>query len=236
MTNFKLKLIAISTMFIDHLGLMLYVNIVDEMVIWYHPWAIYMRFIGRVAFPIFAFLTAQGCLYTRDIKKYAMRLGLFALISQVPYAMVKQDDLLEGINIFGTLMLSVLLIWGYQQFFEGRVLIKKIMYGLFFTGALWLAYYVQVDYGYKGVLGIFILYLVTKYSKRRLYTMLALVGMLFAIYGDSIFLLYGLISLVPIGLYNHKLGKKLRWVFYGFYPGHLLFLVVLRLVIMRNFY
>ena len=73
LNGFHLKLIAACTMFIDHMGHTLF------------PTVLWLRCIGRLAFPIFCFLIAEGCVYTRDRRKYALRLLAFALLSEVPF-------------------------------------------------------------------------------------------------------------------------------------------------------
>lgn len=73
LNGFHLKLIAACTMFIDHMGHTLF------------PTVLWLRCIGRLAFPIFCFLIAEGCVYTRDRRKYALRLLAFALLSEGPF-------------------------------------------------------------------------------------------------------------------------------------------------------
>lgn len=98
-----LKMIAIVTMLIDHIGAAVLARLLmvnglgeldqtntDAIMQWLSAnGALYwmytvMRMIGRVAFPIFCFLLVEGFLHTHDVKKYAMRLGLFALLSEIP--------------------------------------------------------------------------------------------------------------------------------------------------------
>ena len=75
MTSFVLKLIALITMFIDHSGYIIMGSFS------------YFNYIGRIAFPIFAFQISEGFSHTHNLKKYFIRLGAFALISQIPFSL-----------------------------------------------------------------------------------------------------------------------------------------------------
>ncbi len=99
--SFQLKWIAVITMIIDHTGAVLFP---DNMV---------FRYIGRIAFPIFCFLLVEGFFHTRDVRKYMLRLGLFALISEIPYDLAFRDTVLEfeHQNVFFALLLGVVMIW-----------------------------------------------------------------------------------------------------------------------------
>ena len=99
-----LKLIAIISMVIDHVGSAFF------------PQYPVFRWIGRLAFPIFAYCLTVGLLYTHDIKKYLIRLGIFALVSQPFYIFATHpwDWQTEwmNMNIFFTLLVSLLAMWG----------------------------------------------------------------------------------------------------------------------------
>ena len=101
-----LKLIAILSMVIDHVGSVFF------------PEYPVFRWIGRLAFPIFAYCLTVGLLYTHDIKKYLVRLGMFALVSHPFYifAFHPWDWQAEwmNMNIFFTLLVSLLAMWGLQ--------------------------------------------------------------------------------------------------------------------------
>ena len=104
LTGYHLKLIALATMILDHTTAALF------------PQFWFLRGIGRMAFPIYAFLIAEGCRYTRDRFQYAMRLGLFALISEIPYDLALHPDILEQSG------------WGWN--FVGRT---NVFYTMFFA-------------------------------------------------------------------------------------------------------
>jgi len=129
MTVFWLKLIAIISMTIDHTG-----AVFSD----YTPFV--LRNIGRMAFPIYAFLIAQGARYTKNIEKFMLRLFLFALISQVPYNLALNRstfgnslfdrstyDFLNNTNIFYTLFLAVSAIFAYSKLKHTESTALKLM-------------------------------------------------------------------------------------------------------------
>ena len=131
-----LKIIAVVTMLIDHIGAailarMMMVNGlggIDQsdttaVMQWYSNnttlFQVYqvMRSIGRIAFPIFCFLLVEGFEHTHDRKKYALRLGLFALISEIPFDLAFSSEVLEFQyqNVFFTLFIGMLTMWVYRM-------------------------------------------------------------------------------------------------------------------------
>ena len=137
-TSFTLKINAVISMFIDHLGATVvlgclysarYVTVamresdrlLDQVLVWVNQnWSLsvsiyeHMRLIGRIAFPIYCFLIAKGFFYTRDVKKYALRLGIFALISEIPFDLAFNEGWLDlsSNNVYFTLLIGLLVIWG----------------------------------------------------------------------------------------------------------------------------
>ena len=91
----QLKIIALITMLIDHIGIVFFSNMVA------------FRVIGRISFPIFAFFIAEGLHYTRDKFKYTSRIFIFAILSQLPYTLLFQT---YQLNILFTLFISIVLI------------------------------------------------------------------------------------------------------------------------------
>lgn len=97
MTVFVLKIIAVVSMLIDHTGAVLF------------PENLWLRIIGRLAFPIYCFLIAQGARHTRSLGKYIGRLALFALVSEIPYDLAFHAGLLtRGSNVYFTLLLGLI--------------------------------------------------------------------------------------------------------------------------------
>jgi len=106
---FVLKSIAIVTMLTDHVGAGLY------------PSQLWMRAVGRLAFPIFAFLLCEGYFHTRSVKRYAIRLGVFALISEIPFDLLHGGKLFDAgyQNIFFTLLISLLTMYFMDRYGRG---------------------------------------------------------------------------------------------------------------------
>ena len=214
--------------------------------------------IGRIAFPIFAFQAVQGYILTSNFKKYLLRLFIFALISQIPFVLFLSAFADEfALNIFFTFLLSLIALFLYDKcknkligFFV--VIICSIIGGL-----------IKVDYGAFGVLLIFNFYffenefekfhkfqsvrLLKKSISLKNYLMaFTTVILCFSKYIPNIikapvfathYLRLGLftsLSLVFILAYNQKQGPKLKYLFYIFYPLHLLVLWKIGTVRMRN--
>lgn len=225
-----LKWIAIVTMFIDHLGVTLVWN-------WYlqsfSPVAIelysLMRAVGRVAFPIFCFMIVEGYIHTGSKGKYALRLGLFCLIAELPFDLAVWGEIpYSGQNVFFTLLLGLLAIWA------GDTLSQRLdWHPVFLTGGAALvlgmtADYLQTDYGFFGVLLIAALYLGRQLRKeadfntRLLQLLLGTLTILWYCWSH-----YNWLELMAVGglgltlLYNGERGNGPKWFFYWFYPIHL---------------
>jgi len=234
MTGFVIKLIALSTMIIDHLGA------VYPM---YFPFA--FRVVGRAAFPLFAFLIAEGCRNTRSMSKYLLRLGVFALVSEIPFDLAfskiyfnsTEISFIGFTNIFYTLFLGTLAIFAFQKLKE-RGVIHALFSVIPLAASMWLASFLTTDYGARGVLLIFLLYAVPKKIPR----LIVMAGYLVYMYGAFLWLaLFGeegfapfinmyatgvlagaLASVAVAAFYNGKRGPGMKWFFYAVYPAHLL--------------
>ncbi len=201
--SFTLKMIAIITMVIDHVG---YIFFPENMT---------FRAIGRIAFPIFCFLIVEGFHHTRSHTNYLIRLCVFALLSEIPF----------DLTFFGTVM-----DWGHQNVFITLALglasifcleemnTKKI-YAIPFVLIFAVSYLVHCDYGIGGVLLICMFYLTRETPWMR---MILTALILYIFFGA--FELYGLIAMVFITFYNGKRGPQAKMLFYWFYPVHLLVL------------
>jgi len=218
MTSFSLKLAAFTSMLIDHTG-----NTFS--VVWD---TYYMRMIGRIAFPIYAFLIAEGCRNTRDIRKYLLRLGAFALISEVPFDLFLFGRAFapEYQNVFFTLFLGTAAIWAYE------IVKKKLPYVLSAFVCIpfaFLAYLMKTDYGAYGVMAIFVCYV----FKARWQQATALALVMLATYSGFLYAFgASLPAMALILAYNGRRGVPMKLTFYFAYPGHLLILAGMEYMIL----
>lgn len=192
-----------------------------------------MRLVGRIAFPIFAFLIYEGFTHTANLKKYLLRVGILALVSEIPFNLVT-STFYEGTpslfypklqNTVITLFLGLVMLTLMKRFEAAdntpkavsRQLIAQV---LCICIAAVLAILARTDYSYLGILLIAIFYLFRTSKKLQI------------ISGCILFLstnIASLLAFVPIGMYNGMLlrSKKFQYFFYIFYPVHLLVLYLL---------
>lgn len=201
--SFQLKCIAIVSMALDHTGAVLY------------PSQIWLRCLGRIAFPIFCFLIVEGFFHTHDVRRYMGRLGVFALISEIPYDLAFRGVPLEydHQNVFFTLLIGIGMMVLLERNREWPV--KAVILLL----AMWLAVLIRSDYNFRGVLLIFVFYI---FHESRWLAVTA--GGFWNFLYQGVIQKYGVLSVLPLALYNGERGRKMKYFFYIFYPAHLLLL------------
>ena len=218
MSTFALKLIAIITMLIDHIGVVFVpTNTVQYLV---------MRSIGRLAFPIFIFLIVEGFYHTRDVKKYILRLGIFALVSEIPFDMAFNSKILEGShqNVFFTVFLGLVLITLMtivEKKFVKQIILINLLNGLLTIGFCVLAFILRTDYNYAGILMMTVFFI---FRGRKPLLLISLFSIAELILGSINVL--ATLAIIPIFFYNGKKGKDVKFIFYIFYPAHLLILAL----------
>ena len=223
MSSFVLKLVALISMLIDHSGYVLFGQFS------------FFNYIGRLSFPIFAFGISEGYLHTKDLKKYFIRLGLFAIISQLPYYLFISSITTDtvGLNIFFTLFLGLLSITFYnkcQNKFIG--LLSVILLAV-------LAHFIKCEYYWYGILLIFGFYLFRNHKILMNLFSSSLITIYYMIYlcknnfDYRYIILYfsTLCSLFFINLYNGKKGKDSKYILYLLYPLQFLILYVINILI-----
>ena len=219
-----LKLIAMISMVFDHVGDMFF------------PEALWPRMIGRLAMPLFAFCISEGYIHTRDRNKYMIRLGIFALISEIPFDLAFDGRIgLGHQNIMLTFFMSVIalrifdLIRGEWDETTGKYSTGKTILGcLVIIAMAALALVVKADYTVFAVISVFLFYVFKDSSS----IIRSGIGVAFLALTRTMgyYCTTGL-SFIPLAMYNGKKGKGLKWLFYAFYPGHLLVLYLIKLFI-----
>lgn len=208
MNTFHLKVIAIVTMLIDHMGLFLF------------PQFIFLRFIGRLAFPLFAWLIANGAYHTHNIHKYLVRLYFFALLSQIPYLLPNRllDPTYSDLNVICTLFFGLSAIILIQKT-QNRFL--WVVYSVIF---MTLAQVLQTDYGAFGVAAVIVFYLFYNNFRKMVFVQIVvfLVPILVSPGYSSLVEAVGILSLIFIRFYNNEQGIKSTYLFYLIYPAQYL--------------
>lgn len=242
-----LKLVAVITMLIDHIAAIVLYRylianhfsfVIDLPVITsaekrlYNIYLIYdiMRGIGRLSFPIYCFLLVEGFIHTRSRARYALRLFLFSLLSEIPFDLDFRRHILEFSkqNVFFTLLIGFLTIWllnsiytYLQKRFEGSVLqLLRIICFLPVTaiGAI-AAAHLKTDYAATGVIAISCVFFFKNMSN-VLSLAAGCVALTIAMPNEW----PSLFGILLAEKYNGTRGWKLKYIFYFFYPVHLLVL------------
>lgn len=221
-----LKIIAVISMLIDHIGVALtyeeFAN-VSFISMFGKDISIYfiLRSVGRLAFPVFCFLISEGFYHTKNRFKYGRNLLLFALISEIPFDLFTSRNFfyIGGQNVYFTLFVGFLALYIIDSNF------KFIYKALFFAFVIGIFPLLKTDYGLKGVLLIVLFYYLRENNLLK-----TILSFPFLSGGYRAFC-----SLAFINLYNGKRGavnnKFSKYFFYAFYPLHLLILYFVRLYI-----
>lgn len=210
-----LKVIAMISMVIDHIALYL----MEHGTVLYET----MRCIGRIAFPVFAFLITEGFIHTRSRYRYFLTLLGFAVISEIPWYMLNGADGTH--NVMFTLALGVATLMVLENLLQ-----RSMVLGFLWTlGMAGLASWLGVDYEWRGILVIVISYLYNTYAHFFPYSR----GMHF--FCTVVFMMhYGVIGAVMscmiIYLYDGTRGfvqgSIAKYGFYAFYPVHLIVIIL----------
>lgn len=225
-----LKLIACITMLIDHFGH----AIVPELPVPYMAELYYAcRIIGRIAFPIYCFLLAEGMRHTRNPKNYILRLGLGILLAELPFDILFEGHLTWAYqSVMVTLTLGAVMLLCMQKAEKKWLkLLIAIPFGV-------LAELAKSDYGGWGIAMIAVFALTDRLGLQLLGLLLInsmMESALLPIFGIPVSVqLFAVFALIPIALYSGQKrthSRVVQWGFYLFYPLHLLILwIILRII------
>lgn len=247
MTSFAIKIVAILSMALDHVIQFLPCSTALELLGIDWDSAIFivrlLGGLGRMAFPIFAFLIGEGCRHSHNPSRYVGRMLAFSLISELPFQWVHGYGFLSARtgNIFFTLALGAMACLLFQKLWESQRKVFAISVVILFAMAaeVW-----RTDYGAMGVLMI-----VLPFAFRRKAAQLVVMGGLLTILYMGVASWNGfefgwmrtgwyvwnwaasLFSLAFIGMYSGERGKNTKWFFYWFYPAHLAIIAAVQAVI-----
>lgn len=244
LSSFTLHLLAMLFMLLDHLGKSILLN--------YN----FLTYIGRLAFPLFAFLITEGFFHTKNLTKYILRLLIFALISEIPFNLLVNNTILypQHQNVLWTFLLSILCMTILKKTKNMTNDFKLTFYPFIIILFFLLGMLLLTDYYGYGILTVLLFYFTktkNNLSKQKqlfiyliqllcLYLISLLIGgkLIFSFnlfrlnikfYKQSLFIL----SLPFIWLYNQKQGlynKYIKYLYYSFYPFHMLILWLLNIL------
>ena len=229
MSSFALHIIAMIFMLCDHM----WATILD------YEW---LTCIGRIAFPIFAFLITEGYIHTSNINKYIKRMVIFAIITEIPFNLMVSASPIYPFhqNVLWTFVISLLTL-KYLNFDNTKNIFKSI---LIIILAIIIATVTMCDYFGAGVMMVVGFYIFRKSKLLQLLMMIYVNMILLQGYSYPIDIAgytyyfpqqgFAVLSLIFIWLYNGKQGYHAKWfkIFcYAFYPLHMLILYILTIVL-----
>lgn len=214
----SLKVIAVIAMVIDHVGKVFF------------PDVQILQVIGRIAFPIFIYCIVVGVTHTRNFKKYLTRLGIFAIVSQIPW-IIAFNPTIDGIkenwmimNIFFTLFFSAVFVYGMKEKSWGYIIAAMMAFSFF-----------PLDYGFDTVFLLSSIYLLRNNKVVAcVLTSVILALPLFTggdlnVFGLSLGLQGFAILAIPFIYMRTNMNIKInKYFFYSFYPAHLLMIFLIK--------
>ncbi len=227
-----LKLIAIIAMTIDHAADLIFPGFPAQ------PVAFGLHFIGRLTAPIMWFFVCEGYYYTRNVKKYMMRMFIFAVISYFAYcfafgiSMIPfKDSIFNQTSVIYPLFVAIVVLWIQDTELPLNKWLKKIIIFVL----IWTAF--PADWSCLAVLAILDMYKKRGNLKKQMMAMIpyvAIYGIVSFFFVSKIYalVLFGVILVYPVlKLYNGEKGKAgwMKWFFYIYYPAHLIIVGIIRL-------
>ena len=239
LSSSALHIIAMACMLCDHLWLALIPD---------NDW---MTVVGRLAFPIFAFLTVEGFYHTHSLKRYIIRLAALAVISEIPFNLLASGEVFYPLhqNVIWTLLLGLIGIALMERAKnKGKPALTVIIDAAVIIAGFILGFVLFTDYFGVGVLTVFVFYF---FREKRWWSYLGQAVFLiilnavilkgrqigFTLFGAEMLIplqAFAVLALIPIWLYNGaqgKTSKTFRYLCYAFYPIHMLVLYLLSCLI-----
>lgn len=221
MNSFALHILAMLLMLCDHLQL----TLLPELPI--------LRCVGRLAFPLFAFMAVEGYLHTRNLKKYLLRLLMLAVISEIPFDLLVSGSVFDPMhqNVIWTIILGLCCIRAFENISAD---LKKMLSAVVIIASLAAAIIARVDYSSAGVLTLLAFYAFRGNTVRcRLMQLLSLAFINLVLLGGIEFAFpyqaLAVLSLPIIWLYDGSQGPHngfIKAANYLFYPAHMLILAL----------
>lgn len=230
MTNNQLKMIAVITMIIDHFGYY-FSDVLNQ------DTYIILRIIGRTAMPIFTFLIIEGYFHTHHLKRYVLRIGMVACITQIAFFVIEilwKEQSLEIFKTWNILFSFMNLLMGIRLLdlaIQKRNMRWKMIFLSYVVVMVTLYWHQKFDYGFSLVFLGFSMYLTKRITKNPYWYKggVCLAIFLFSLVERGIYV-FASLSILVILFYNGKLGKKsawMKWFFYGIFPiQHILLYII----------
>lgn len=226
LSNSTLKIIALFTMLADHIGAIFVFNntlTIKNLPIIVASIGILLRVVGRIAFTLYSFLLVEGYLHTHNKIKYFIRLLVLAIIAECPFDLFFNNQYIDMShqNTVFTLVIgfiAITLIEKFSTLKNNKYLLQISCVGFLAV----LAELLSFDYGFFGVIFICCLYFFK--DNNRLRFTISSIPLLFCGLGQII----GAFGFIFISKYNNSKGSNSKYLFYVFYPLHLIILYIIK--------
>lgn len=223
LSNNQLKIIAMLTMLVDHVGVYLL------------PQFVTLRCIGRISFPIFAYMIAQGCQFTRNRIRYFMQIFWLGVMCQIVFFCV-QGSLYQGVLM--TFTLAIGLIFAIDYFVAKKNILSSLLLVAVCGAVAFLCYGLPellpgtdygIDYGLCGVLiPVAVRYLPGK-AMKLLGVSVLLLGLVHTLGSLQWF---AFLAIPLLAFYSGSRGRwNLKYLFYVFYPTHFVVLYLIKILL-----
>lgn len=225
MSIFTIKILACILMVIDHMRYTI-PSFANETTL----------LLGRMSFPLFAFLITEGYSHTKNLKKYFLRLLIFGIISQIPFMLFRTllGDKKIMLNVMFTFILGIFSMLAYDKINQKYYSIPICIFIIF------IAKIINVDYGWYGTAMVLVFHIFKANKIELIISYFGLVlsyfisndWLIFKRINIEVFIAY-LVPLIFIHLYNGKKGRSIKYFFYLFYPVHLAIFYLINVLLIK---